>query len=112
MLQSLLGAILVHEADIVVAGSVAEQEHLGSAIEATGADVVIIGGQTPEAVPAYTEMLFGHPRLKLLLITEACQHGYLYALRPTLTPLRDLSAAALVGAIRDGDPTTWSDTQV
>jgi DNA-binding NarL/FixJ family response regulator len=108
MLQSLITAILVQEPDIVVAGSVAEHEDLTMAIDAARADVVIVSGQTPEAASSYDDTLRNHPHIRLLMITAVGDDGYLYALRPTLTPIPDLSVATLLAAIRAG----WGSGEV
>jgi hypothetical protein len=100
MLQSLISSILVREPDIVIAGSVADEGPLDLAIDATRADVVIIGEQTPEMAPNYNDTLLSHPSIKLLLITHAGRDGYVYGLAPRLTPISDLSVASLLAAIR------------
>ena len=101
MLQGLISSILVQEPDIVVAGNVAGEEPLGPAIDATKADVVIIGVRAPEAARHYDETLLSRPRIRLLLITEAGRDNYLYALTPTLRRIPELSIATLLAVLRD-----------
>ena len=103
MLDSLLSGLLLSASDMAIVGRVPEGQHFTAAIEATGPDVAIIGGQTGEWAQSLNDTLFSHPRLKLLLITAAAQDGYVCELKPRLTQLQELSATALLGAIRDGN---------
>jgi hypothetical protein len=102
MLQGLISSILVQEPDIVVAGNVAGEEPLGPAIDTAAADVVIICEQAPEAAPNYNQTLLSHPRIRLLLITEAGRDSYLYVLAPTLRRIPELSVATLLAVLREG----------
>ena len=72
---------------------------LDDAIDATGARVVITSTGAVEPPSEYDELLFRHPRLRVLAIGGAGA-SILHELRPHRSLIRNISRAQLVETIR------------
>ena len=75
---------------------------LRAAVAASAAEVAIVGLASEAAVATYDDVLFAHPRLRLLALTGDGRAATLYELRPHKTALGDASADLLLGAIGGG----------
>jgi hypothetical protein len=102
----LIDALILPESDMIIAGDPVDRYEIEAAVDRARADVVIVGGQDGEASPpdaaTYAELLYRHPRLRMVLIDGGIQRAVLYALAPTLTPIGELSPTTLLAAIRGG----------
>ncbi|GJG89711.1 hypothetical protein tb265_48920 [Gemmatimonadetes bacterium T265] len=77
---------------------------LASAVARTRADVAIVALSDAAAVAAYGGLLYAHPRLRLLAVTDGGRGAVLYELRPHAVPLGELSAGGLLDAVRGPSP--------
>ncbi|MDQ6829298.1 MAG: hypothetical protein M3081_10575 [Gemmatimonadota bacterium] len=99
MLHDIVRTILSAEPDIEIETTTVPQREIASARAITGADVVILA--EPEApTDEYAAMLYAHPRLRLVAISDDGRRAVLYELRPHRSPLGDMSPNALVQAVR------------
>jgi hypothetical protein len=94
----------IDQPDMLVVDGDGQGRDLRSALERSGADFVIMGaGPTPDEVGALLEE---HPRLRMLSVVEDGREAFLYELRPTRTPLGELSPQTIVYAIRSARAAT------
>lgn len=100
MLTSLLADLIAADGDLILAAMVADGRDLDGAIATSKPDVVVLGRSDAAAAPVHDPLLFGHPRLRLLLIDRPGQHGWIYELAPQLVALGEMTPAALLAAIR------------
>jgi hypothetical protein len=68
------------------------------AVAATGAQVVVVGGEDVRG-PTALNLLAAHPRLKVFGIAESGREAVLYEWRPVTTRLGELSPRLLIRAI-------------
>ncbi len=102
MLQDIVRKILSAEPDMQIQAATVAEREIASSPEVRDADVVILA--EPEArTDEYAAVLFAHPRLRLVAISDDGRRACLYELRPQRTPLGEMSPGALVQAVR-GQP--------
>jgi DNA-binding NarL/FixJ family response regulator len=101
ILHDIVHATLATERDIVVVGDVAlMSEPLDDVVEAADPAVLVLGAGHPAAAAGGRDLLARHAGLKLLTLDDDGAQTHLVELRPTATPLGELSPATLVSAIR------------
>ena len=104
MLCDIIAHAITSESDMEVVGEVDDRAHLGTAAQATDADVVILQIDGLE-LPAECGALFdARPRIKLLGVAGDGRRTFLYDLRPQRTALGEVSPQRLVEAIRAAVP--------
>jgi len=99
MLSNIVTAALAPAPDIVVVGHVADIDDLADQIRLTGADAVIVQTNRPGAATTFLPLLRTFSTLKVVAI-DATGSGYLHQLRPYSFRFADVSADALLGALR------------
>ena len=75
---------------------------LEAAVEASDADFVISGASSENG--EFGHLLADRPGLRLLSVTRDGREAFLHELRPTSTPLGDISPQTIVDAIRSRRP--------
>jgi len=86
------------EPDMVTVDGLADATSLPDAIVRSEPDFVISGRDYEFA--EVCAILEGHPRLRVLVVVEDGREATLYELRPTRTPLGEVSPRTIVEAIR------------
>jgi hypothetical protein len=99
MLQEIIERAARAEPDLEIVGATRTAD-LAATIARTGADAAILALPDGAAVAAYEDVLYCHPRVRLLAVVDDGRSALLYALRPHLTPLGELSADGLLQAVR------------
>jgi DNA-binding NarL/FixJ family response regulator len=98
ILREIIEQAVENEPDMVIVNGNGSGGDLGSALEQSRAEFVITGAaHGPDEVGALLER---HPRLRVLSVVGDAREAYLYELRPTRTPLAEVSPRAIVDAIR------------
>jgi hypothetical protein len=101
MLLDILGHVVASERDMVIAGQVADDENLLSAVRRTRADVILVRQAVEDERRKYASLLFARPKLRIVAIARDGSTGLLYELRPQRIALGRLSADALRRALRE-----------
>ena len=83
-----------------VMGALATSDALGSAVQRVRPDVVILGPQSEGARPTCEALLYDHPHVRLLEVTDDGRGAKLCELRPYRVTIGDVSLEGLMGAIR------------
>jgi hypothetical protein len=96
MLSEIVREILSHEPGIAIAAEVADV----SAAEVRPADVAIVGSDGEELPDPWEELLFEHPRMKVLTVSSDGRTTFLFELRPHREALGEVSPATLIDAVR------------
>jgi len=99
LLLDIVRNALRHEPDLEVIPL--EQRSVAVAIGKKKVDILILGSAEEFAGFDYRELLYAHPRLRVLAVLEDGRNTALYELYPRETKLGALSPAGLVRAIRD-----------
>lgn len=100
MLSNIVAAALARAPDIVVAGRVADDADLASQIRLTKADAVIVQTSRPGAAAIFAPLLQTFPALKVVAIDATGSGGFLHQLRPYSIRFAEVSADALLSALR------------
>ncbi len=103
-MQSLAEAIAA-EPDMELVDVLASPDMLAAAIKGRDMDVVITERLDGDPTPPTMELLYGHPRLRMLSLSVAGLEVVLHELRPHEVKLGNMSLHALLQTIR-GEP--WS----
>ena len=97
MLRDIIEQAVTPEPDMVIVSDPREPS-LAATVERTGADFVILGR---DAGPTEVDgLLCENPRLRVLAVAGDGREAFLYELRPTRTPLGEISPRTIVDAIR------------
>jgi DNA-binding NarL/FixJ family response regulator len=96
VLRDIVVAALVDEPDLEIVGG--QGGTLGQTVASSQADFVIAGADYDFAEVA--RVLDERPRLRVLAVAGHGREAFLYELRPTRTPLGEVSPRAIVEAIR------------
>lgn len=100
MMREIVTTTLGAQPDMHVVATVEAEDTLADAVVRTQADVVVVG-LAPNASPTtYDDLLYQHPRLRVLMVTDDGRGALLSALRPQQVAIDDVSPAGLVEAIR------------
>jgi DNA-binding NarL/FixJ family response regulator len=102
ILRDIVKGIVAGEAGLTVVDEVAEGDDLVAATRASDADFVIAGLRDGELSPACVDLLAQNSRVRLLAVSGDGRSASLYALRPEVQALGELSPRRLVWAIRSG----------
>jgi len=100
MLSNIVTAALAQAPDILVAGHVADDGDLAFQIRLTGADAVIVHSSNPGAAANFKTLLHSFPALKVVAIDITGSGGFLHELRPYSIRFAEVSAGALLSALR------------
>jgi chemotaxis response regulator CheB len=100
MLESLIRALILAEGDMMVVETASTRNGIAAVVDAALPDVIVAGGEDAHTASAYAEVLYRHPRMRIVLIDARGQQGHEYMLTPTLTSIGELSRDALIAVIR------------
>jgi hypothetical protein len=98
MLREIIERAVADEPDMVLVEADAPELPLHEAVESAGADFVIAGSDYDFGEVA--QVLDERPRLRVLAVAGDGREAFLYELRPTRTPLGQVSPRTIVDAIR------------
>ena len=91
------------QSDVDVLAEVGSRGEILSAVEQTGAHVVILG-MAPDAWSSLSgllrDLLTHHPRLTVIALASDGRSGYVYQLQPRTIAIDDISPKTLVQAVR------------
>ena len=103
LLGDIVRETLVRQSDVDVLAEVGSRGEIMSAVEQTGAHVVILG-MSPDAWSSLSgllrDLLAHHPRLTIIALASDGRSGYVYQLQPRTIAIDDISPATLVQAVR------------
>jgi DNA-binding NarL/FixJ family response regulator len=106
MLREIIERAVTGQPDMEIVDELPHDQMRAEALMRTAADVVIsAGNHDPGAVQQLLEEL---PRLKVLVVSGDGRDTALYELRPTRTPLGEVSPQTIVDAIRGACRATTS----
>lgn len=106
ILREIIERAVAGQPDMEIVDDLSPNALAADALRGTGADVVIsAGGHDAAAVDGVLAEL---PRLKVLVVSADGRHTELVELRPTRTPLGELSPQTIVEAIRGACRATTS----
>lgn len=98
VLRDIVVQAVADEPDLEIVAFEGRSGTLRETVESSGADFVIAGADYDFAEVART--LDERPRLRVLAVAGHGREAFLYELRPTRTPLGEVSPRAIVEAIR------------
>jgi len=98
MLSDIVKAVIASQADFELVGEIGGTTGLARAAGKAAADVLIVGGALRGSHTL--RILYGMPRLKIVTIEADGRQGFLHELRPSRTPVGEISPGILVAAIR------------
>jgi chemotaxis response regulator CheB len=79
--------------------------NLRDKLDETHADVVILAAAgTDNESDQFGALLARHPATRIIAIASGGDRAFLYDLRPHVTPIDELSPAALLGALKGAPP--------
>jgi DNA-binding NarL/FixJ family response regulator len=110
VLRTRLAALLQHQSDIAVVGTVLDPVELLVAVGDTQAEVVVVTLPDSGDMPGIcSHLLHEYPQLLVLALSSACTRACTYRQTITVTPLSDASDASILTAVRmaKGDTTFW-----
>jgi DNA-binding NarL/FixJ family response regulator len=99
LLRELLRELLPARGTVVVVAEAPARAALIPAVDESGARVVIFGDADSYASTELEQLLAARPRTRLLSVASDGRHTTLYALRPHMQELGELSPSALIDAI-------------
>jgi hypothetical protein len=102
MTGEMVKGILARAPDIDLIGDVSMRDFGDPDALAAAADVAILAGDGGALTRRAHELLRVRPFLRILAVGRGGREGSLYELRPHRTPLGELSAHVLLGAVREG----------
>jgi hypothetical protein len=100
VLHGVVRETLSPDADIVVVATPRPGLSLPAAVQETGATVVIVGAEHPEAADPVPPLLAERARLRVLAVTADGRESVMYELQPRRRELGELSPAGLLDAVR------------
>jgi hypothetical protein len=109
MLMDIVKNIVVSQDDFDLAGEIIGADGLLQATNHVQADVIVLGTPAVTETKDYHNLLYGRPRMKIIVIATDGREAMLHELKPHLIPLNDVASASLIAAIRgtphwDGAP--------
>ena len=99
LLHDIVRSALESEIDVDLVSTDIAPSELHSASAVDRADVVILCEEEP-ASDDYGDVLFAHPRIRLIGISDRGRGAFLYELQPCRFPLGELSPTTLLRAVR------------
>jgi DNA-binding NarL/FixJ family response regulator len=100
MLMDIVKNIVTSQEDFDLAGEIAGTDGLLQAATDVQADVVVLGASAATENDHYHHLLYGRPRIKIIVIAADGRDAIVHELRPRLIPLREVAPASLIEAIR------------
>lgn len=100
ILREIVHSIVADQPDVEIVAEMQEPRDLALAMQVSRPDVLILGGAEGEDRNARVELLYAHPRLKVLEVSTSGREAFLHELVPRCTPLGELSPDELLKAVR------------
>jgi len=100
MLRDILCNAMTDEADLAVAGLLAEGEALLAGIERTRPDVVVLGVGEHHTHEEVTALLWACPRIKVVTVSANGRQAMIHGLRPHVDQLGEASPQDLLSVVR------------
>lgn len=97
LLGDVIRELVAELPDVDVVGDVA-LEHVPDATRTALIDVVVLGAAGPVPPRCWEELFVRRPR-RVIAVVEGGRRGYVCELAPLVSPLGELTAAGLAGAI-------------
>jgi DNA-binding transcriptional LysR family regulator len=97
LLRDIVATIAAEHPDIEVLDDVVEMHAVSGLLRAGEAAVLICAGAEGLSV---ADLLYDHPRLRVLVVEEGGRTSFLWELFPLKRPLGELGVDCLLGAIR------------
>jgi hypothetical protein len=104
MLRDIIEDAVGTRTDMAIVARVARTHELRAAVDRTAVDIVILHVAEEGELESFDDMLFAHPRIRLLALTGDARAASIYALRPHMDPMRVVSPQGIVEAIRSAVP--------
>ncbi len=101
LLREIITGSVTGEDDMEVVGEAFERGELLELLGEQRPDVVVVGCRDPNLTDIWPELLFRHPRIKILAIEEVGRRACLYRLCPEQVSFGEVSPALLLNLIRD-----------
>jgi DNA-binding NarL/FixJ family response regulator len=103
MMRDIVEMAIRSQPDMVIVGLlsvVGARDALSDAVQHGRPDVVIVGLEADTEPHACEDLLYDHPRVRLLEVIDDGRRATLCELRPHRVPIGNVSPEGLVGAIR------------
>jgi hypothetical protein len=101
ILSGIVRDVLDADPGVDLLGELADIRHTEEEVERTGSAAVvwIVADARRSMAPA--ELLRRHPALRVLAVEDGGREGFLWRMRPSRTPVGELSPRKLICALRD-----------
>lgn len=100
MMREIVETTVRSQSDMQVVATVEAGDTIADAVARSGADVAIVGVERGAEPHLCDDLLYRHPRLHLLAVTDDGRGALLCVLRPHHLPVGDVSPTGLIDAIR------------
>jgi hypothetical protein len=100
MLADIVESVVAAQPDMVLSSRVAGGAGLAGTLREEKPQVLIVGLSADEDAAHYDDLLFEHPRMKVLAITSTGRESILSELRPVRHAIGNVSPEGLMDAIR------------
>lgn len=101
ILRDILRRAIAEQADMTVAGEIADLDQLPGIGDAAAPDVVIVGLDEKELPPPCLRLLEARPGLKILVVAAGGREAVLHQSSGAATSVAEVSAEGILRAIRD-----------
>jgi hypothetical protein len=105
LLRDIIEQITANQPDIEVSEGVPKGRAVDGSLSAGRTGVLVWAGEDEPDSSRFDELLYKHPRLRIILVREALRRSFLLELRPHRRPLGELGPDDLLAAIRGGGDT-------
>jgi DNA-binding NarL/FixJ family response regulator len=100
MLMDIVKNVVASQDDFELAGEIIGREGLLKVATQVQADFVILRASPEPDTEEYHELLYGHPRMKIIAIAADGREAAMHELHPRLIPLGEVAPETLITAIR------------
>jgi hypothetical protein len=109
MLMDIVKNIVVSQDDFDLVGEIIGPAGLRQAATDVQADVIVLGALAATETKDLQDLLYGRPRMKIIVIAADGRNAILHELQPRLIQLGEVAPISLIAAIRgtpesDGAP--------
>jgi DNA-binding NarL/FixJ family response regulator len=100
LMREIVEGAVRSQPDMQVVATVEADDTIADAVARASADVVILGLERGATIGAYDGLLYRHPRLHLVALTDDGRGALMCEMRPQRTAIADVSPSGIVDAIR------------
>lgn len=101
MLKEVVAPMIESQEDMTLVEPAEETLHLAGQVAETSADVLVVHCREDEIAALSQAVLDHKPQVRVISLVDRGRSGFLYWLRPEITPLGPLSPHVLLRAIRE-----------